>query len=77
MKVYSLTETTGNGGCYGVYSSKEKATEVALGFIRDWGWDNAEETIWNGTSKYIYYGNDDRAGSFEICEHYLDDSNAP
>lgn len=76
MKVYSLTETTGNAGCYGVYSSKEKAIEVAMNNIENWGYEEAEETLWNGTYKRIYYGEDNNAGCFEIYEHYLDDSNA-
>lgn len=68
MTVYSLTETTGNAGCYGVFSSEEKATATAMKLIEEWGYNDAEETIWDGFSKNIYYGN----GRFEIWKHELD-----
>ena len=70
MEVYSLTETTGNAGCYGVFSSEEKATEKALEFIKSWEYDNVEETIFDGFHKDIYYG---ECGCFEIWKHKLDD----
>ena len=69
MEVYSLTETTGNAGCYGVFSTLEKATEAAMNLIEEWECDDAEETIWDGVSKNIYYGDN---GRFEIWKHTLD-----
>ena len=55
MEVYSLVEDTGNAGCYGVFTTVEKATKAALKFIKDWGYDDVEETIWDGFQKCIYY----------------------
>jgi hypothetical protein len=75
MTVYSLTETTGNAGCYGVFSSEEKATAAAMEFIKSWQYDNAEETIFDGFHKCIYYGEPDaygNCGCFEIWKHELD-----
>ena len=72
MEVYSLTETTGNAGCYGVYSSVEKATEKAIEYIKSWDYGNVEESIFDGVHKCIYYGTDDSAGCFEIWKHKLD-----
>ena len=79
MTVYSLTETTGDAGCYGVFSSEEKATNVAMAFINDWGYNNAEASIWDGFHKVIYYGNTPRTygepfGCFEIWKHELDEA---
>ena len=71
MTVYSLTEIIGNAGCYGVYSTKESAIEAAKHYIKDWEYDNIEETNWNGYHKKIYYGNEDAGGCFEICIHEL------
>ena len=71
MTVYSLTETGGNAGCYGVFSSEEKATATAMKLIKEeWEYDDAEETIWDGFSKNIYYSD----GQFEIWKHELDDA---
>lgn len=75
MTVYSLTETTGNAGCYGVFSSEEKATNVAMEFIKSWQYGNAEETVFDGFHKCIYYGEPDaygNCGCFEIWKHELD-----
>lgn len=77
MFVYSLTETTGDAGCYGVFSSEEKATEAAMTLINNWGYNNASASIWNGTHKVIYYGTTPRTygeplGCFEIWKHELD-----
>ena len=69
MIVYSLTETTGNAGCYGVFSSVEKATDAALKFIKDWGYGDVEETIWDGYQKCIYYGE----GCFTIERQKFDE----
>jgi len=69
MTVYSLTETTGNAGCYGVFTTQEKATEAAMAFIKEWDYDNAEESIWDGFHKCIYYG---ECGCFEIWRHEID-----
>ena len=71
MTVYSLTETTGNPGCYGVFSTKEQATEAAMGFIKSWGYNNVEESFWDGFHKCVYYGEDVNGGCFEICIHEL------
>lgn len=76
MTVYSLTETTGNAGCYGVFSSEEKATAAAMKFIKEWDYADAEETIWDGFHKEIYYGRSNGEhgdyGCFEIWKHELD-----
>lgn len=72
MTVYSLTEITGNAGCYGVFSSKEKATDAAMEFIKSWEYSNAEESVWDGFHKCIYYGEDEQSGCFEIWIHELD-----
>lgn len=69
MELYSLVEDTGNTGCYGVFTTVEKATDAALKFIKDWGYGNVEETVWNGYQKCIYY--DD--GCFTIERHKLDE----
>ena len=69
MTIYSLTETTGDAGCYGVFSSEKKATNAALKFIKEWAYSDAEETIWDGFHKCIYYGD---TGRFEIWKHELD-----
>mgnify|MGYP006958158910 CR=1 FL=1 len=78
MTVYSLTETAGNAGCYGVFSSEEKATNTAMTFINDWGYNNVEASNWDGSHKVIYYGTTPRTygepfGCFEIWKHELDD----
>ena len=73
MEVYSLTETTGNAGCFGVFSSVEKATAKAMEFIKLWKYGNTEETAFDGFHKYIYYGEDVNAGCLEIWRHKLDD----
>ncbi len=72
MTIYSLTETTGNAGCYGVFSSEEKATAAAMEFIKSWEYDNAEETVFDGFHKCIYYGEPEQGGCFEIWKHELD-----
>jgi len=75
MVVYALVETCGNAGCYGVYSSVEKATEAAITMVKDeWGYDNVEETVWDGWQKCVYYGcvEDGNAGCFEITRHDVD-----
>ena len=69
MDVYSLTETTGNAGCYGVFTSIETATEYALTLFKDWDYNDVEETFYDGFKKEIYYG---ESGCFEICRHKLD-----
>lgn len=74
MDVYSLTEMTG-GGCFGVFSSQEKATAAAISYTKEWGYDenDIEETTWDGWSKRVYYGGGGEAGgSFEIWRHTLD-----
>ena len=75
MTVYSLTETTGNAGCYGVFSSEKNATDAAMEFIKSWEYSNAEETVFDGFHKCIYYGEPDaygNCGCFEIWKHELD-----
>jgi hypothetical protein len=72
MTVYSLTETAGNAGCYGVFSSEEKATAAAIEFIKSWEYSNAEETVFDGFHKCIYYGEDEQSVCFEIWKHELD-----
>ena len=72
MEVYSLVETCGNAGCYGVFSTIEKATEAAMEFIKSWDYGNAEETVWDGFLKRIYYGEEEQGGCFEIERHELD-----
>ena len=76
MTVYSLTETTGNAGCYGVFSSEEKATNAAMEFIKSWEYADAEETVFDGFHKCIYYGHSNGehgdCGCFEIWKHELD-----
>ena len=72
MEVYSLTETCGNAGCYGVFSTLEKATAKAMEFIKSWEYGNAEETVFDGFHKCIYYGENESAGCFEIWKHKLD-----
>lgn len=73
MTVYSLTETGGNAGCYGVFSTEEKATGKAMEFIESWGYDDTEETIFDGFHKCIYYGSEGAGGIFEIWKHTLDE----
>lgn len=77
MTVYSLSEINGNAGCYGVFSSEEKATAAAMEFIKSWHYDNVEVTSFDGFSKCIYYGKSDaydNGGCFEICKHTLDNA---
>ena len=69
MELYSLVEDTGNAGCYGVFTTVEKATDAALKFIKDWGYDDVEETVWDGFQKCIYY----YGGRFTIERHKLDE----
>jgi len=69
MTVYSLA---GNAGCYGVFSSEEKATAAAMEFIQSWEYGNAEETVFDGFHKCIYYGEPAHGGCFEIWKHELD-----
>lgn len=74
MVMYALVETCGNAGCYGIFSTVEKATEAALTYIKEWEYDNAEETVWDGWQKHLYYGcvEDGNAGCFEITRHNVD-----
>lgn len=72
MTVYSLMETTGNAGCYGVFSTEEKATAAAMEFIKSWDYGHVEETIFDGFHKCIYYGTEEAGGCFEIWKHELD-----
>ena len=76
MTVYSLTEITGNTGCYGVFSSEEKATAAAMAFIKSWEYTDVDATVSDGYHKYIYYGGLDGepgdGGCFEIWKHELD-----
>lgn len=76
MTVYSLTETTGNAGCYGVFSSEEKATEAAKAFIEDCECNNVESSAWDGFHKVIYYSDTpgEPFGCFEIWKHELDEA---
>ena len=71
MKVYSLTQV-GNFadiGCYGVFSTPEKATNYAIKFAKGNGEEYSEETVWDGFTKKIYCGDYE----FEIWEHRLDE----
>jgi hypothetical protein len=68
MEVYSLIEDTGNAGCYGIFTTAEKATEAALKFINDWGYGDVKETVWDGYQKHIYYDE----GRFTIERQILD-----
>lgn len=74
MVMYALVETYGNAGCYGIFSTVEKATEAAFAIIKEWDYDNAEATVWDGWQKQIYYGcvEEDNAGCFEITRHDVD-----
>ena len=74
MVMYALVEICGNAGCYGNFSTVEKATEAALAMIKEWGYDNVEETVWDGWQKHIYYGCDEEGftGCFEITMHEVD-----
>lgn len=74
MVMYALVETCGDAGCYGIFSTVEKATKAALTMIKEWDYDNAEETVWDGWHKCIYYGcvDENTAGCFEITMHEVD-----
>jgi len=72
MEVYSLTQV-GNmveAGCYGVFSSPEKATDYAIKFAKDNDEPFSEETVWNGFTKMVYCGEYE----FEIWKHRLDET---
>lgn len=73
MKVYSLTQVSNMAqvGCYGIFSSPEKATNYAIKFAKDYGETFSEETIWDGFTKTVYCGDYE----FEIWEHTLDEAN--
>lgn len=76
MEVYSVTELS--HGCYGVYSTLNQATSAAMKYIAEMGYDNAEETIWDGFHKSIYYHSYDSQHGIcgeciEIQRHKLDD----
>ena len=70
MKVYSLTQVSNfaETGCYGVFSSIERATQCAIEFAKDNGEEYSEETVWDGFTKKIYCGDYE----FEIWGHTLD-----
>lgn len=72
MKVYSLTQVGNMAeiGCYGVFSSPEKATNYAIEFVKDNGEAFSEETVWDGFTKTVYCGEYE----FEIWEHRLDET---
>jgi len=72
MKVYSLTQvgSFADVGCYGVFSTPEKATNYAIKFAKDNGEEYSEETVWDGFTKKVYCGDYE----FEIWEHRLDET---
>lgn len=72
MKVYSLTQVgnMADVGCYGVFSSLQKATNYAIEFAMEHGEDFVEETVWDGFTKIIYCGDYE----FEIWEHRIDET---
>lgn len=71
MEVYSLCCVDNNAGCYGVFSSMEKATARVEQLCKDWGYDKSswEETVWDGFHKHIYFENNE----FEIWRHKIDE----
>lgn len=71
MKVYSLSQvgSMADVGCYGVFTSPEKATDFAREFAQGNGDDYIEETKWDGFTKTIYF----REYEFEVWEHRLDE----
>lgn len=72
MKVYSVTQVSGGTevGCYGVFSSPEKATDYAIKIAKENGKAFSEETIWDGFTKTVYCGDYE----FEIWKHNLDET---
>lgn len=72
MKVYSLTQVCREVeiGCYGVFSTPEKATEYAIEFAKSNGQEYTDEDAWNGFTKDVHCGD----YLFEIWEHRLDET---
>lgn len=71
MEVYSLTQVGGMAdiGCYGVFSSQEKAIEYAIAFAKSNSKSSTEALIWDGHTKMVFCGEYE----FEIWVHYIDD----
>ena len=72
MVLYSVTQVgnMADVGCYGVFSSLQKATNYAIEFAQEYGNTFSEETAWDGFTKTVYCGDYE----FEIWAHVLDET---